>query len=129
MLEKKVYERINQLIEKERITPRKLAETIGVGPQSVYNYLTGKQKAPMSFVMMILESFPDVSAEWLIRGNGEMFLPSKKSHYLDMAERLHGTSLASEDEDDDLVAQVNILKNEQKLMQSQLDHIIEKLNA
>lgn len=127
MLEKKVYERINQLIEKERITPRKLAETIGVGPQSVYNYLTGKQKAPMSFVMMILGSFPDVSAEWLLRGNGEMLLPPKKSPYLEMAERLHGTSLASEEED--IIAQVNTLKNEQKLMQSQLDRIIEKLNA
>ena len=128
MLEKKVYERINQLMEKERITPRKLAETIGVGPQSVYNYLTGKQKAPMSFVMMILESFPDVSAEWLIRGNGEMLLPSKKSPYLEMAERLRGTSLASEEEED-IIAQMNILKNEQKLMQSQIDRIIEKLNA
>ena len=128
MLEKKVYERINQLIEKERITPRKLAETIGIGPQSVYNYLTGKQKAPMSFVMMILESFPDVSAEWLLRGNGEMLLPQKKSPYLEMAERLHGTSLASEEEED-IIAQVNTLKNEQKLMQSQLDRIIEKLNA
>jgi hypothetical protein len=111
----------------KRIKPAELSRILGISSTNVYGYRQGTSKAPMSFVALFLESFPDVSAEWLLRGNGEMLLPQKKSHYLEMAERLHGTSLASED--DDIISQMNILKNEQKLMQSQLDRIIEKLNA
>lgn len=126
-MEKQIYQRITDYIRMKRIKPAELARILGISSTNVYGYLQGTSKAPMSFVALFLESFPDVSAEWLLRGNGEMLLPPKKSPYLEMAERLHGTSLASED--DDLISQVNILKNEQKLMQSQLDRIIEKLNA
>ncbi len=128
-MEKQIYSRITDYIRMKRIKPAELARILGISSTNVYGYLQGTSKAPMSFVALFLESFPDVSAEWLLRGNGEMLLPQKKSQYLEMAERLHGASLASEDEDHDLVAQVNILKNEQKLMQSQLNRIMEKLNA
>lgn len=127
-MEKQVFERVAEFIRKRRISANELAKILGVNSQSVYNYLSGTSKAPMSFLILFLESFPDVSSEWLLRGNGEMLLPPKKSPYLEMAERLHGTSLASEEEED-IIAQMNTLKNEQKLMQSQLDRIIEKLNA
>ena len=127
-MEKQIYQRITDYIRMKRIKPAELARILGISSTNVYGYLQGTSKAPMSFVALFLESFPDVSAEWLLRGNGEMLLPTKKSPYLEMAERLHGTSLASEEEED-IIAQVNILKNEQKLMQSQLDRIMEKLNA
>lgn len=127
MLEKKVYERINELIEKKRLTPRGLSEIIGIGPQSVYNYLSGKQKAPMSFVVSVLESFPDVSAEWLLRGEGEMLLQQKKSTYLEMAEKLHAPLMASEPSS--LTAQVEQLAKNQQEMQSQLDRLLSKLTT
>ena len=89
-MEKKVYERIRQLLEKRRISAHELAKILGVNPQSVYNYLAGTSKAPLSFVLAILESFPDVSAEWMLRGEGEMTKPSPHSHYLEMAAKING---------------------------------------
>ena len=96
-MEKNVYERIQTLLRKKRISANELAKTIGISSTNVYGYLNGSSKAPMSFVLSVLESFPDVSAEWLLRGEGEMMKPTRQSHYLEMAARINGTYLASED--------------------------------
>ena len=125
MIEKKVYERIQRMLKNKRISGNELAKIIGISSTSVYNYLSGEVRAPLSFVSMILESFPDLSAEWLLRGEGEMFLPQKKSTYLEMAEKLHAPLMASEPSS--LTAQVERLTQKQEEMQSQLDRLLQKL--
>ena len=125
MIEKKVYERIQRMLKNKRISGNELAKIIGISSTSVYNYLSGEVRAPLSFVSMILESFPDLSAEWLLRGEGEMFLPPKKSTYLEMAEKLHAPLMASEPSS--LTAQVERLTQKQEEMQSQLDRLLQKL--
>lgn len=124
-MEKNVYERIQTLLRKKRISANELAKTIGVSSTNVYGYLNGSSKAPMSFVVSVLESFPDLSAEWLLRGEGEMLLPPKKSTYLEMAEKLHAPLMASEPSS--LTAQVEQLAKNQQEMQSQLDRLLQKL--
>lgn len=125
MIEKKVYERIQRMLKNKRISGNELAKIIGISSTSVYNYLSGEVRAPLSFVSMILESFPDLSAEWLLRGEGEMFLPQRKSTYLEMAEKLHAPLMASEPSS--LTAQVERLTQKQEEMQSQLDRLLQKL--
>ena len=125
MIEKKVYERIQRMLKNKRISGNELAKIIGISSTSVYNYLSGEVRAPLSFVSMILESFPDVSAEWLLRGEGEMLLQPKKSTYLEMAEKLHAPLMASEPSS--LTAQVEQLAKNQQEMQSQLDRLLQKL--
>lgn len=127
MIEKKVYERIQRMLKNKRISGNELAKIIGISSTSVYNYLSGEVRAPLSFVSMILESFPDLSAEWLLRGEGEMLLPPKKSTYLEMAEKLHAPLLASEPSS--LTAQVEQLAKNQQEMQSQLDRLLQKLTT
>lgn len=96
-MEKKVIERINDWLKFKHLTTNQLSKILGISPSSVYGYLQGSSKAPMSFVLLILESFPDISAEWLLRGEGSMLKPEPKNYYLDMAERVNGTMMASED--------------------------------
>jgi len=100
-MEKKVYERIQILLKEKRISPHELAKILGINPQSVYNYLAGASKAPMSFVLMVLNSFPDVSAEWLLRGNGPMQTtvqkPSTTADYVNQAAINAGIQFAAED--------------------------------
>lgn len=96
-MEKQIMERIQLYLRKERMKPAEFAKILGINSTSVYNYFSGTSKAPMSFIVLFLESFPDVSAEWLIRGEGEMMNPTKQSHYLEMAARVNGTYMASED--------------------------------
>jgi len=125
-MEKKVYERIQTLLRKKRISANELAKTIGISSTNVYGYLNGSSKAPMSFVVSVLESFPDVSAEWLLRGEGEMLLPPKKSTYLEMAEKLHAPLLASEENHwtyDDLMTAIHDIRHDQEEQRNQIQQL------
>lgn len=126
MIEKKVYERIQRMLKNKRISGNELAKIIGISSTSVYNYLSGEVRAPLSFVSMILESFPDVSAEWLLRGEGEMLLPPKKSTYLEMAEKLHAPLMASEDNHrmyDDLMTAILDIRHDQEIQRERINQI------
>lgn len=125
-MEKKVYERIQTLLRKKRISANELAKTIGISSTNVYGYLNGSSKAPMSFVVSVLESFPDVSAEWLLRGEGEMLLPPKKSTYQEMAEKLHAPLLASEENHrmyDDLMTAILDIRHDQEEQRNQIQQL------
>lgn len=100
-MEKKVIERINGLLKFKHLTTNQLSRILGISPSSVYGYLQGSSKAPMSFVILFLESFPDVSAEWLLRGNGPMQTtvqkPSTTADYVNQAAINAGIQFAAED--------------------------------
>lgn len=112
MIEKEVLKRIKVFIQSQRIKTSELSRIIGINQTSVYGYLDGTNKAPMSFIVLFLESFPEVSAEWLLRGEGEMMKPTRQSHYLEMAARVNGTYMASEDESPATWQQAFTLLNE-----------------
>lgn len=122
-MEKQIMERIQLYLRKLRMKPAELAKILGINSTSVYNYLDGTSKAPMSFVVLFLESFPEVSAEWLLRGEGEMMKPTRQSHYLEMAARVNGTYLASEDTEPQTWQQAYNLLNEK------INLLSNKLNA
>ena len=111
-MEKQMFERVAEYIKSRRSSPHELAKILGINPQSVYNYLAGTSKAPLSFVVLFLEFFPEVSAEWLLRGEGEMMKPTRQSHYLEMAARVNGTYMVSEDESPATWQQAFTLLNE-----------------
>ena len=120
-MEKQIMGRIQLYLRKLRMKPAELAKILGINSTSVYNYLDGTSKAPMSFIVLFLESFPDVSAEWLLRGEGEMMKPTRQSHYLEMAARVNGTYMVSEDESPATWQQAFTLLNEKiNLLSNQL---------
>lgn len=67
-----IIERIKELCFQMRISENKLANEIGVNTQTLNNYTTGKRGVSYDVVDKILVRFPQVSAEWLIRGIGTM---------------------------------------------------------
>ena len=120
-MEKKIIERINELLKNKHLTTNQLSRILGISPSSVYGYLSGDSRAPMSFIVLFLGSFPDVSAEWLLRGEGEMMKPTRQSHYLEMAARVNGTYMASEEEAPATWQQAFTLLNEKiNLLSNQL---------
>lgn len=113
--------RMGVFLRGKRIKPSELSRILGINSTSVYGYLDGTNRAPLSFVVLFLESFPDVSAEWLLRGEGEMMKPTKQSHYLEMAARVNGTYMASEDEAPATWQQAfNLLNEKINLLSNQL---------
>ena len=68
-----MLQRIKLLIAKTERANTKFAVKIGISPNSLAKYLQGKAKLSLALIEAILRAFPDVSAEWLLRGQGEMF--------------------------------------------------------
>ena len=69
-----MIERINELMRKEGMSELQFAKRIGVPQSSVNGYLSGKNTPPTKFLTSVITEFSDVSAEWLMRGEGPMYI-------------------------------------------------------
>jgi len=64
--------RISKIIESTGLNPTSFAAKIGVQQMTLWNQLNGKRKLSLETVVAIIENFPDISTEWLMRGTGSM---------------------------------------------------------
>lgn len=77
-----VAKRVKSLIGRQNLTQKKFAESIGISPARLNNYLTGIAKVPQDILVKISEEY-NCSLTWLITGEGEMYnLPTIKDGYL-----------------------------------------------
>lgn len=72
-----VLQRINKIISYSKLNKSKFAKDIGMEQTTVNNQLIGKRGLSIDLVLSVLASFPDISAEWLLRGNGDMKISEK----------------------------------------------------
>jgi hypothetical protein len=72
-MKESVLERINHLIEDCGESKNALANKCDMAPQTFGRYVNGDNKITVSLVSSLLEVFPDLSAEWLLRGEGSMY--------------------------------------------------------
>lgn len=74
-----ILERIKELISINGLTPRAFAIRIDFNYSTLNNYLTGRRTTiDLELINKTLSSFDNLSAEWLLRGNGEMLLTSEQ---------------------------------------------------
>ena len=70
-----MVERVLKLIETKTYGNEKdFALQIGIKQQTINNYTKGKRTVSLDAVIAILTAYEDVSAEWLLRGKGEMLI-------------------------------------------------------
>ena len=65
-------ERLIRLLDSEQLSASKFADKIGVQRSSVSHVLSGRNKPSYDFLQKTLISFPGLSSEWLLLGQGEM---------------------------------------------------------
>lgn len=83
-----MLERVKEIINQKGMTVANFALAIGMSPGTIEGYYQGRRKLSLEAVDAILRTFPDVSAEWLLRGDGEDVSRSEikgKSPYFDMS--------------------------------------------
>ena len=73
-MEASVIERINVVLKHFCKTPNGLANMLEMIPSTVNRQLKGDQALSSKVIEGVLSVFPDVSAEWLLRGKGEMLI-------------------------------------------------------
>ena len=73
-MEVSVIERISIVLKHFCKTPNGLAIMLEMIPSTVNRQLKGDQALSSKVIEGVLSVFPDVSAEWLLRGKGEMLI-------------------------------------------------------
>ena len=66
--------RIRNLIESKGYTVNSFANEIGIAQTTLSTYFTKNRYPAYETIHAILHTFPDVSAEWLMRGEGDMYI-------------------------------------------------------
>lgn len=88
-----ILQRIKVLIEAKGCSVNSFAKKIGIGQTTLNTYLKLDRYPAYETLYAILHTFPDVSAEWLMRGEGEMYicegLPKFRGDETESEEDLH----------------------------------------
>ncbi len=69
-------ERIRQIMEQAGLSQQDFAVKLGVSPASMSSIFTGRTKPTNNHVMAVHRTFPNVNVNWLIFGEGEMYVDS-----------------------------------------------------
>lgn len=78
-----MIERVTDVVKLKAKSVREFAESIGVKQVTLNQQLNGDRKLSLDTISAILNSFEDISAEWLLRGEGEMYKSENKNNNID----------------------------------------------
>lgn len=88
-----INQRIKALIEAKGCSVTSFSKKIGIAQTTLNNYFKYDRYPAYETLYAILHTFPDVSAEWLMRGEGEMYicegLPKFRGDETESEEDLH----------------------------------------
>ena len=73
-MEKSVTERFKHIIEVKASSTTSFSSEIGISQSTLSSQLSSKTGIQLPVITATLKRFPDISAEWLLRGKGEMIL-------------------------------------------------------
>jgi transcriptional regulator with XRE-family HTH domain len=90
-------ERILQILKHTGMTATKLADEIGVQRSGISHMISGRNQPSYDFMIKLLKRFPELSAEWLLRGKGQMI-----SSETDVKNQLRLTEVYPEDKNPDI---------------------------
>lgn len=71
-MEKALTERFMQLIDKKSSSVLDFSKKIGIAQTTLSSQLSSARGISVNVVTLTLNAFPDISAEWLLRGEGSM---------------------------------------------------------
>ena len=73
-----MVERLKQIISNFGISDRQFALSCGIAQNTLSRQLNGARELSLTTVYTVLSCYPEISAEWLLRGTGEMLLTSEQ---------------------------------------------------
>ena len=119
-MEEKLRKRLNKFMEEEGLSVNSLAKVINVQTRTLNNQIKTETAIPAITLLEILFHYPDISAEWLLRGSGSMFLSEPQHETLtgeirndnETIAALKETIAAQKTAIDALTDQVKVLKGD-----------------
>ena len=115
--------RIKELIEHSGLSARAFALKCGIKDNTFSNQLNGVRDVSLNTITSILLTFENISAEWLMRGKGEMLLTSEQptaSNENDRLSKLIDTIAFQQDTINNLQRRINELETINKRLETQV---------
>lgn len=122
-MEKTVKQRIRDILQKFGSNPTQLAKMYNLNQKTVHNQINENTQLSASIILLILKTYPDISAEWLLRGTGSMIVSentefseklSDGSENYSTIRELQDKIVALEAENNVLREMVGLQKNKQR---------------
>ncbi len=63
-----ITERVKKVMDDHGLSSAQMADRIGVQRSAISHILSGRNKPSLDFILKVLNSFSDVSSDWLLKG-------------------------------------------------------------
>ena len=103
--------RLNEIMVNNNLNSATFAEQIGVQRSSVSHVMSKRNKPSLDFILKIVNSFEEVTLDWLLFDNNLMLSPSSKSDSKFVKTKI----------DSDLKKLPNVLTNKQSPMEFKIN--------
>lgn len=63
-----ITDRVKKIMEDNKLSSSQMADRIGVQRSAISHIISGRNKPSLDFILKVLESFENVSSDWLLKG-------------------------------------------------------------
>lgn len=117
-----MVERINKIKDEKAKSERDFALKIGISQRAMNSYINQDRSVSLDCILKILDTFPDISSDWLLFGKGEMhksdvvFTGRESESELDLHAQLAKTEAELARTRDELAKSEATVENMQELL-------------
>ena len=79
-MEEEVRKRIRHVLDEKNVKVNTLAVKYKENQSKLSKQIKYKTAISLNTILLLLDEFPDLSTEWLLRGKGNMFLTTDANH-------------------------------------------------
>lgn len=116
-----MIERLKSIISQMGLSDRAFALKCGIAQNTLSRQLSGAREVSLTTISAVLENNPEISAEWLMRGKGEMLLTSEQpTEAKDRMNKLIDTIAFQQDTINNLQRRIKELETTNKRLETQV---------
>lgn len=121
-----MLQRIKDVIKQKARSKEMFATAVAVSVNTLDTYLKRRSKVSLDLIEKILQTYPDISAEWLLRGEGDMYRNANSGNVNNYEINSHSTvhkgdvSGSYNNTSSDLQQEVKALKEKERLYLMQI---------
>lgn len=83
-----IADRIIQTMNHYRLNKTELSSRLGLSPAVLSHITSGRNKPSLELITQILQTFPEISSDWLILGKGGMLRDNSQSGNTELLHKL-----------------------------------------
>lgn len=78
IMKEDVLQRVKMIYEIKSTSETQFAKQIGASQKTINQQFKGERSISLDTILQVLCAFEDISSEWLLRGNGNMYVQEKQ---------------------------------------------------